>query len=185
MVILIGGVSCSGKTVMAQKLLEKYHITYLSIDHIKMGIVRGTDNCEFSTDDSDDFITVKIWPIVKGIIMTNIENAQNIIIEGCYIPPDKINDFDSYYLDKIISLFIGFSEKYIIENFESGILSHASDLEARGEEDRPIKWFIESHKALKIICHQNNQKYFEIQKNYEKEIQAAYEWIDKMIKSFT
>jgi adenylate kinase family enzyme len=42
MVILVGGVSCTGKTVMAQKLLEKYKIPYLSIDHIKMGLIRGS-----------------------------------------------------------------------------------------------------------------------------------------------
>jgi dephospho-CoA kinase len=41
MVILIGGVSCTGKTVMAQKLLEKYKIPYLSIDNVKMGLIRG------------------------------------------------------------------------------------------------------------------------------------------------
>ena len=36
MVILIGGASCVGKTLMAQKLMEKYSIPYLSLDHLKM-----------------------------------------------------------------------------------------------------------------------------------------------------
>jgi putative acetyltransferase len=40
MVILIGGASCTGKTFLAQKLLEKYHFPYLSIDHLKMGIYK-------------------------------------------------------------------------------------------------------------------------------------------------
>jgi hypothetical protein len=80
MVILIGGVSCTGKTVMAQKLLEKYKIPYLSIDHVKMGLIRGSKYCDFSATDGDDELTNKLWPIVKGIIMTNIENGQHIII---------------------------------------------------------------------------------------------------------
>lgn len=185
MVILIAGVSCTGKTVMAQKLLEKYNITYLSIDHLKMGLVRGTDNCGFTVCDSDDFITNNIWPIVKGIIMTNIENEQNIIIEGCYIPPDKVNDFESNYLNKIIPFFMGFSEGYITENFETGILSHASDIERREEEDRPLDWFINAHRSVKLACQKNNQKYFEIHSNYEKEIEKVYEWLDIMITNQT
>ena len=72
MVILIGGVSCTGKTVMAQRLLEKYKIPYLSIDHVKMGLIRGNNYCDFSATDSDDELTGKLWPIVKGIIKTNI-----------------------------------------------------------------------------------------------------------------
>jgi putative acetyltransferase len=108
MVILIGGVSCTGKTVMAQRLLEKYRIPYLSIDHVKMGLIRGNIYCDFSATDSDDELTGKLWPIVKDIIMTNIENGQHIIIEGCYIPPEHVNDFEPMYLKQIIALYIGF-----------------------------------------------------------------------------
>ena len=41
MIILITGASHTGKTVLAQKLLEKYHYPYLSIDHLKMGLIRS------------------------------------------------------------------------------------------------------------------------------------------------
>ncbi len=41
MIILIGGSSHTGKTLMAQKLLEKYKFPYLSIDHLKMGLIRS------------------------------------------------------------------------------------------------------------------------------------------------
>ena len=41
MIILIAGASHTGKTVLAQKILEKYKITYLSIDHLKMGLIRS------------------------------------------------------------------------------------------------------------------------------------------------
>ena len=112
MIILIGGVSCTGKTLMAQKLLEKYSIPYLSIDHIKMGLIRGNKYCDFSSTDNDKTIAYKLWPVVKGIIMTNIENNQHIIIEGCYIPPEHIKDFEPEYLAEIIAFYIGFSKNY-------------------------------------------------------------------------
>ncbi len=43
MVILITGASHTGKTALAQKLLEKYKFPYLSIDHLKMGLIRNVE----------------------------------------------------------------------------------------------------------------------------------------------
>ncbi len=40
MIILIAGASHTGKTKPAQSLLEKYKFPYLSIDHLKMGLIR-------------------------------------------------------------------------------------------------------------------------------------------------
>ena len=41
MVILITGASHTGKTLLAQRMLEKYKYPYLSIDHLKMGMIRS------------------------------------------------------------------------------------------------------------------------------------------------
>ena len=41
MIVLITGASHIGKTVLAQKLLEKHKYPYLSIDHLKMGLIRS------------------------------------------------------------------------------------------------------------------------------------------------
>lgn len=186
MVILIGGVSCTGKTVMAQKLLEKYKIPYLSIDHIKMGLIRGNKYCDFSATDSDDELTGKLWPIVKGIIMTNIENGQNIIIEGCYIPPEHINDFEPEYLEQIIALYIGFSNNYLQKHFTSGIIEHISEIEQKDCDDyiNPDN-FIKLHTKLKKLCSKYNATFFEIEEDYIGEMNIVYKWIDEQIKSRT
>jgi 2-phosphoglycerate kinase len=186
MVILIGGVSCTGKTVMAQKLLEKYKIPYLSIDHIKMGLIRGNVYCDFSSTDSDDELTKKLWPIVKGIITTNIENNQNIIIEGCYLPPEHIRDFESKYLEKIIALYIGFSENYLEKHFVSGIIEHISEIELKeynGNDDYiNLDNFIKLHTQLKERCTANDVNFFEINNYYEEEMNYVYKWIDERVK---
>lgn len=84
MVVLLAGASHTGKTVCAQKLLEKYKYPYLSLDHLKMGLIRsGHMNL---TPENDDKITEQLWPIVREMLKTVIENRQNLIIEGCYIP---------------------------------------------------------------------------------------------------
>ena len=184
MVILIGGVSCTGKTVLAQRLLEKYKIPYLSIDHIKMGLIRGNKYCDFSATDSDDELTGKLWPIVKGIIMTNIENEQHIIIEGCYIPPEHIRDFEPEYLEQIIALYIGFSKSYLKKHFTSGIIEHISEIEQKDCDDYiNLDNFIKLHTQLKELCNKNNATFFEIDDDYIGEINSVYKWIDEQVKS--
>ena len=82
MVILITGASHTGKTVLAQRMLEKYKYPYLSIDHLKMGLIRN-GNTELTPED-DDELTEYLWPIVREMIKTAIENLQSLIVEGCY-----------------------------------------------------------------------------------------------------
>ncbi len=183
MVILISGNSCTGKTVMSQKLLEKYKIPYLSIDHLKMGLFRGDSNCGFTPLDNTEVIGEKLWPIINGIIMTNIENQQNIIIEGCYILPHYIMGFEKAYSDQIISVFLGFSTNYINENFTSDIVKHRNAIENRNSpEDRTINQIIKEHDEFRKKCAENGVDYFEINRDYEEEILIVYDFIENRIR---
>lgn len=183
LVILIGGASHTGKTLIAQKLLERYKFPYLSLDHLKMGLIRGRDNCSFTVNDSDELIAEELWPIVKGIIMTVIENQQNLIIEGACLLPQNILELHSYYLKDIIYFYIIFSDKYIKENFESEIIAHRCEIENRKyNEDRTIEQFILEHKNLKSLCKINKATYFEINSNYESEIEQIYSWLDNRVR---
>lgn len=179
MIILISGNSCTGKTLMSQKLLEKYHIPYLSIDHLKMGLYRADAGCGFTPLDSTEHIGEKLWPIIKGIIMTNIENSQHIIIEGCYLLPPYIKDFEEDYSEKIISVFIGFSQNYIEKNYTSNIMKHRNAIEDRGNpEEGIIADYIDEHDAFRRKCLDSDVDYFEIDKNYEEEITKVYDFIE-------
>lgn len=117
MIVLITGASYTGKTVLAQKLLEKYKYPYLSIDHLKMGLIRS--GYTKLTPEDGDKLTEYLWPIVREMIKTAIENEQNLIIEGCYIPFDWANDFAKEYLDNIRYYCLVMSESYIKNNFDS------------------------------------------------------------------
>ena len=99
MIILIGGASHTGKTLLAQRLLEKYHYPYLSIDHLKMGLIRSGQT-ELTPMD-DDKLTDYLWPIVREMVKTAMENGQNLIVEGCYIPFDWKKDFAEDYRKEI------------------------------------------------------------------------------------
>lgn len=176
MVVLIGGVGCAGKTVMAQRLLERFHIPYLSIDHLKMGLIRGTDDCGFCANDSDELISDKLWGIIKGIIMTCIENSQQIIIEGCYIRPGDVAALPEEYKRGVIAGYIGFSEGYVREQFQSGIVAHASVLERRGVENCPSPFLVAESAAIKAECENRGAKYFEIAHDYGQEADAVFAW---------
>ena len=128
MIIMIGGATHAGKTALAQKLLEKYQYPYLSIDHLKMGMIRSGQT-ELTPMD-DDKLTDYLWPIVREMIKTAIENAQNLIVEGCYIPFDWQKDFDDEYLAHIRYVCLVLSRKYIEEHF-GDIQSYANVIEQR------------------------------------------------------
>ena len=128
MVIIITGTSHFGKTLLAQRMLEKYNYPYLSIDHLKMGLIRSayTD----LTPEDDDELTDYLWPIVREIIKTAIENEQNLIVEGCYIPFSWKDSFDERYLQSIEFICLAMSDEYIDSHIEE-IKLHGSDIEAR------------------------------------------------------
>jgi dephospho-CoA kinase len=128
MIILITGASHTGKTLLAQKMLEKYHYPYLSIDHLKMGLIRS-GNTDLTPVD-DDALTEYLWPIIREIVKTAIENRQNLIVEGCYIPFLWRKDFDERYLPAIRFICLAMSERYI-ENHYDEIVRHESEIEAR------------------------------------------------------
>ena len=115
MIILIAGASHTGKTALAQKLLEKHKYPYLSIDHLKMGLIRS-GNTELTPMDDDD-LTEYLWPIIREIIKTAVENKQNLIVEGCYIPFDWEKDFSREYLDSIQYYCLIMSENYVRNHF--------------------------------------------------------------------
>lgn len=127
-IILITGASHTGKTLLAQRLLEKYKYPYLSIDHLKMGLIRSGNTS--LTPEDDDELTGYLWPIVREIIKTAIENRQNLIIEGCYIPADWRQDFDRTYQEHIEFICLAMTEEYIEEQFDE-IIGHESEIESR------------------------------------------------------
>ena len=128
MIILIAGASHVGKTILAQRMLEKVKYPYLSIDHLKMGLIRS--GLTELTPEDDDKLTDYLWPIVREIIKTAVENGQNLIVEGCYIPFDWRNNFDERYLPSIRFICLAMSDEYIDSHFEE-IKTHGSDIERR------------------------------------------------------
>lgn len=164
MVILIAGASYTGKTLLSQRLLEKYKFPCVSIDHIKMGLIRSGQTS--LTVDDDKKLTNFLWIIIKEIIKTVIENKQNIIIEGCYIPFDWKNDFDCEYLKEIKYYCLIMSERYIKENFEN-IKKYSNIIENRIYDfSVDMETMIEKNDENLKLCEKYNNNYILIDEDY-------------------
>ncbi len=167
MVILISGTTHTGKTALSQRLMEKYKIPYFSIDHLKMGLIRSGKTS--LTVNDDEKLTPYLWSIIKEMIKTAIENKQNIIIEGCYIPFDWQKDFDESYLSEIKYYCLIMTAEYI-ENKFSDILKFESVIENRITTDINKDELISDNKKNLRLCTEYGLEYILIDKNYKIEI---------------
>ena len=171
MIILITGASHTGKTLLAQKMLEKYHYPYLSIDHLKMGLIRS-GNTDLTPED-DDALTEFLWPIIREIVKTAIENRQNLIVEGCYIPFDWRRDFDERYLPSIRFICLAMTGNYIENHFDE-IIGHESEIESRLiGSDCTIADFIEDNKRYINEFQNAGERIVMIDSNYALAIRNA------------
>lgn len=129
MVILIAGSTHTGKTMLAQRLLETVHWPYLSLDHLKMGLIRS-GMTHLAPDSSDGELTGLLRPIAREIAKTAIENGQNLVIEGCYIPFHYAREFPVEYRALLSYVCLMFSQNYLDCHFDQ-ILAHANCVEIR------------------------------------------------------
>ena len=164
MILLIAGASHTGKTLLAQRLLKRYHIPYLSMDHLKMGLIRsGQTNL---TPMDDDLLTDYLWPIVREMIKTAIENNQNLIVEGCYIPPDWAKDFPPEYLPHIRCRYLIMTEGYI-RNHWTDIQAHANAIEQRLEDDLSMDDLTADNERNLQLCKKYGCPYVLIEDAYD------------------
>ena len=168
MILLITGASHVGKTALAQRLLEKYQYPYLSIDHLKMGLIRS-GNTDLTPMSDDKELTAYLWPIVREMIKTAIENKQNLIVEGCYIPFDWQKDFDAEYLENIRYYCLVMSGKYIKNHF-ADIKTYANVIEARIDDDCTIESVLADNAQILALAQKHNANYILIEDKYEIDI---------------
>ena len=166
MIVLITGASHTGKTALAQRLLEKYRYPYLSIDHLKMGLIRS-ENTELTPMSNDADLTAYLWPIVREMIKTAVENNQNLIVEGCYIPFDWAADFEQEYLENIKYYCLVMTEEYVKRHFDD-IKKYANVVENRLDDAWcTLENVLEDNAKMLAFAQRHDVNYILIQDEYE------------------
>ena len=165
MIILITGASHTGKTALSQKLLEKYKYPYMSIDHLKMGLIRS-GHTDLTPISEEDALTAYLWPIVREIIKTAIENNQNLVVEGCYVPFDWKADFSQEYLDNIQYHCLVMSANYIKTHF-ADIKKFANVVETRLDDtDCTMETLLRDNAQVLERAQKHNLPYWLIDQTY-------------------
>jgi len=169
MILLIAGASHTGKTAFAQRLLEKYHYPYLSIDHLKMGLIRS-NNTPLTPMSDEKALTDYLWPIVREIIKTAVENSQNLIVEGCYIPFDWEKSFEREYLEQIKYCCLVLSQAYIQSHYDT-IREYADVIEKRlDDSDCTLEALLRDNARTLELCRKYGVRYLLIDSNYRVDI---------------
>ena len=168
MVILITGASHTGKTLPAQRLVEKYGYSCCSIDLLKMGLIRSGNTA--LTPEDDEELEVYLWPILREMIKTAVENGQNLIVEGCYIPFRWEEDFSEEYRKEIRYYCLVMSENYIKSHF-SDIKKYADVIERRIDDSWcTVDSVLEENARYLEMCRKYDCNYILIDDRYEVEI---------------
>lgn len=168
MIILITGASHTGKTLLAQKMLEKYRFPTLSLDLLKMGLIRSKQTDLTALDDNK--LTDYLWPIVREMIKTAIENKQNLIVEGCYIPFAWRQDFSEDYLPEIKYICLIMSQNYILNHF-ADIKNHANVIEQRLDDSNfTQKEALKDNECILQQCRKYDLPYHLIDKEYNLDV---------------
>lgn len=171
MVVLIAGASHTGKTLCAQRLLERYGYPYLSIDHLKMGLIRSGQT-PLTPEDDDELVTY-LWPIVREMIKTAIENRQNLVVEGCYIPFDWAKDFGEAYRREIRYYCLIMTEAYIRTRFED-IKRYANVVEKRLDDSGcTLASLVQDNARNQRLCRQYGCRYILIDGAYRVDIDLS------------
>ena len=169
MVFLIAGASHTGKTALAQRLLEQYGYPYLSMDHLKMGLIRS-GYTSLSPMSSDHDLTDYLWPVVREMVKTVIENQQNLIVEGCYIPFDWANDFTAEQRAQIQYRCLVMSEAYIRSHYQD-IIGYANVVEQRKDDsDCTLESLLRDNAQVLKSCQKSGVQYILIDGTYHIDI---------------
>jgi len=178
MIIIITGATHTGKTQLAQRLMEEHRIPYFSMDHLKMGLIRS-HNTELSVED-DEKLTEYLWPILREMIKTAIENSQSMIVEGCYVPFDWKKDFDDNYLKVIKFVCLCMSEEYIDLNYKL-IIEYSSVIESRLDDEYCTKELLIKQNSFYLKgCEEYNLPYYLINDDYDIQLSHCIESIGKI-----
>ena len=99
------------------------------------------------------------------MVKTAIENGQDLIVEGCYIPFDWAKDFSEKYLAHIRYRCLVMSEDYIRAHY-GDILVHACDAERRTSDDCTLEGLLRDNALALEACREHGAEYILIDKDY-------------------
>ena len=170
MIYLLAGGTHTGKTHFALDLVRQHPMLCLSIDHLKMGLIRS--GYTRLTPEQDEALTAYLWPVVREMVKTAVENGQDLLVEGCYIPFDWKDSFSEEYLQHIRYCCLIFSETYIAAHM-ADIRRYANTAERRQDDSLVKEELLAENADALAQCRRHSCKYLLIDKDYPAALSLA------------
>ena len=105
--------------------------------------------------------------VVEQSMQTSIENNQNFIIEGCYIPFYWKDDFEKSYLKQIKYICLIMTEKYIDTNYNNIKLYENVIEDRKCPGDIDIEELKQENKNNLELCKKYGNDYILIHDEYD------------------
>ena len=134
-----------------------------------MGLIRSKFISHTPLSSTEE-LTECLWPVLRETLKTAIENKQNLIVEGCYIPFDWKKDFSDEYISNIKFICLVMSENYIRNHFDN-IIKYENIIETRlFDESCSTEFFIKENAFYLNMAQKYNSDVIFIDEEYNTDI---------------
>jgi hypothetical protein len=182
MLYLIGGAPRSGKSLLVRKLLAERHVPYFPIDLLMMGVAGGWPDADVDPAASDAVVGERLWPVVRGMALTLIEDALDYAIEGAQLQPAHVAEVTDLHPTAVRACFLGYAGAAPDEKLRA-IRDHtglANDW-IQNHTDEQILAFIRQMTAysaeLRDRCAAYGLRYFEVSQDFDRSLTSALSYL--------
>lgn len=108
MIYILTGIAKSGKSIISKTIMERYPIQVISTDQIMMMIHYGSPEFKLDVNASDDTVSRKLEPFIRGLIKSLVSASKDALIEGVHFRAEFVKSLMASYPGKIRAVYLGY-----------------------------------------------------------------------------
>ena len=181
MLYVIGGVSRSGKTLLARRAVVEKQIPYFPIDGLFSIFAECIPNLGITYEQSLSERPLKMWPMTKQLLEYLIKEERDYIVEGDSFLPGQIQELIAER-KPVKCCFLGYTELTEDEKLAIVRQHHQGDIDwTKGISDADMRSMIgemiEFSKKLKEDSARCGIKYFDVSHDFEGIRDVAFNYL--------
>lgn len=182
MLYIIGGVSRSGKSLLAHKILNENHIPFFPLDGLVGMLTHSAP--EHGVKHQNDFIdkSEKTWKFSKELFTYLFKTQESYVVEGDCILPKQVHELQTKYPEKIKCCFMGYPLLTAQEKLQLIRTFHLGERDwTRKHDDEAMLEMLESmisySKHLKDECEKYTIPFFDVSEDFQNAQMEAYGYL--------
>jgi len=108
LVILIGGATRSGKSILSRRLAANLGWPILSLDVLKMGLSRAVPSLGIDPASPSAAVGRVMWPLIRAMLENAVETASDYIFEGDMLLPHQVAELQATRTGEVVACFLGY-----------------------------------------------------------------------------